>query len=112
MKTASRTWFLTGAPKAVGQKLVTHLLKQGDRVAATSRTAASLTKVFGQQSDSFLPLEVDLTNDRSVQHAIEKAVQTFGAIDVVVNNAGYAQQGTVEALSDDELRQNFEVNFF
>ncbi|MFP3559990.1 SDR family NAD(P)-dependent oxidoreductase, partial [Paraburkholderia sp. SIMBA_049] len=60
----------------------------------------------------FLPLEVDLTNDRSVQQAIEKTVQWFGAIDVVVNNAGYAQQGTVEALSDEELRRNFEVNFF
>jgi NAD(P)-dependent dehydrogenase (short-subunit alcohol dehydrogenase family) len=55
---------------------------------------------------------VDLTSDQSVRQAIEKAVQTFGTIDVVVNNAGYAQQGTVEALSDDELRQNFEVNFF
>lgn len=112
MKTASRTWFVTGASKGVGQKLVKHLLEQGHRVAATSRTAASLTKVFGQASDDFLPLEVDLTDDQSVRQAIEQAVQTFGAIDVVVNNAGYAQQGTVEALSDDELRQNFEVNFF
>lgn len=112
MNAASRTWFITGASKGVGQKLVKHLLEQGHRVAATSRTAASLTTTFGQASDSFLPLEVDLTNDQSVQRAIENAVQTFGAIDVVVNNAGYAQQGTVEALSDEELRQNFEVNFF
>lgn len=81
-------------------------------MAATSRTAASLTKVFGQASNDFLPLEEDLTDDQSVRQAIEQAAQTFGAIDVVVNNAGYAQQGTVEALSDDELRQNFEVNFF
>lgn len=112
MKTASRTWFITGASKGVGQKLVKHLLEQGHRVAATSRTAASLTNAFGQASDDFLPLEVDLTSDQSVRQAIEKAVQTFGTIDVVVNNAGYAQQGTIEALSDDELRQNFEVNFF
>ncbi|SIT18132.1 SDR family oxidoreductase [Achromobacter sp. MFA1 R4] len=112
MKQASRTWFITGASKGVGQKLVKHLLEQGHRVAATSRTAASLTKVFGGKSDRFLPLEVDLTNDRSVQEAIEQTVQWFGVVDVVVNNAGYAQQGTVEALSDDELRSNFEVNFF
>lgn len=112
MKQASRTWFITGASKGVGQKLVTHLLEQGHRVAATSRTAASLTETFGGASDRFLPLEVDLTNDRSVQEAIDKTVQWFGGIDVVVNNAGYAQQGTVEALSDDELRRNFEVNFF
>jgi len=112
MKSASRTWFITGASKGVGQKLVHHLLEQGHRVAATSRTAASLTEAFGQASDAFLPLEVDLTSEQSIRQAIEKSVQTFGAIDVVVNNAGYAQQGTVEALSEGELRQNFEVNFF
>ena len=112
MKSASRTWFITGASKGVGQKLVHHLLEQGHRVAATSRTAASLTEAFGQASDDFLPLEVDLTSEQSIRQAIEKSVQTFGAIDVVVNNAGYAQQGTVEALSEGELRQNFEVNFF
>lgn len=112
MNSASRTWFVTGASKGVGQKLVRHLLDQGHRVAATSRTAASLTEAFGQASDQFLPLEVDLMSEKSIGQAIEKSVQTFGAIDVVVNNAGYAQQGTVEALSDDELRQNFEVNFF
>lgn len=112
MKSASRTWFITGASKGVGQKLVHHLLEQGHRVAATSRTAASLTEAFDQASDDFLPLEVDLTSEQSIRQAIEKSVQTFGAIDVVVNNAGYAQQGTVEALSDDELRKNFEVNFF
>jgi NAD(P)-dependent dehydrogenase (short-subunit alcohol dehydrogenase family) len=112
MKSASRTWFITGASKGVGQKLVHHLLEQGHRVAATSRTAASLTEAFGQASDDFLPLEVDLTSEQSIRQAIEKSVQTFGAIDVVVNNAGYAQQGTVEALSDGELRENFEVNFF
>jgi NAD(P)-dependent dehydrogenase (short-subunit alcohol dehydrogenase family) len=112
MKLASRTWFVTGASKGVGQKLVHHLLAQGHRVAATSRTEASLTQAFGQASDGFLPLEVDLTSEQSIRQAIEKSVQKFGAIDVVVNNAGFAQQGAVEALSDDELRQNFEVNFF
>lgn len=112
MKHASPVWFITGASKGVGHQLVTHLLKQGCRVAATSRVATALTEAFGAASDRFLPLEVDLTSDRSVQAAIDKTVQTFGAIDVVVNNAGYAQQGAVEALSDDELRRNFEVNFF
>ncbi|KNE26443.1 SDR family oxidoreductase [Achromobacter spanius] len=111
-KPASPVWFITGASKGVGYQLVTHLLKQGCRVAATSRAAAALTEAFGAASDCFLPLEVDLTRDRSVQAAIDKTVQTFGAIDVVVNNAGYAQQGSVEALSEDELRRNFEVNFF
>lgn len=112
MKQASRTWFVTGASKGLGQTLVKHLLEQGHRVAATSRTAASLAQAIGDSSERFLPLEVDLTDDRSVHAAIESTVQRFGSIDVIVNNAGYAQQGTVEALSDEEVRQNFEVNFF
>jgi NAD(P)-dependent dehydrogenase (short-subunit alcohol dehydrogenase family) len=96
----------------MGQRLVKHLLQQGHQVAATSRTARSLEQAIGDSSERFLPLEVDLTDDRSVHAAIEKTVQRFGSIDVVVNNAGYAQQGTVEGLSDEELRKNFEVNFF
>ncbi len=112
MNQASAIWFVTGASKGVGRQLVTHLLRQNCRVAATSRHAVALIEAFGAPSDQFLPLEVDLSSDCSVQAAIQTTVKTFGAIDVVVNNAGYAQQGTVEALSEDELRRNFEVNFF
>ncbi|MHA7683916.1 SDR family oxidoreductase [Cupriavidus sp. PET2-C1] len=112
MNPVSRTWFVTGASKGVGQKLVRHLLAQGHRVAATSRTVGSLAQAVGDASDKFLPLEVDLTDDHSVHNAIERTVERFGSIDVIVNNAGYAQQGTVEALSDEEIRQNFEVNLF
>ena len=112
MTKSTKTWFVTGASKGVGQRLVRQLLARGDRVAATSRTLTSLTEAMGPASTQFLPLQVDLTNDRSVRSAIAQTIETFGKIDVVVNNAGYAQQGTVEALSDEELRQNFEVNLF
>jgi len=84
----------------------------GDRVAVTSRTIASLESALGSASESLLPLEVDLTDEDSVQAALEKTVSTFGGLDVVVNNAGYGQQGTIEALTDRELRQNVEVNVF
>lgn len=67
---------------------------------------------MGPASDSLLPLAVDLTNQDSVRAAIDKTVSTFGSLDIVVNNAGYGQQGTIEALTDRELRQNFEVNVF
>ncbi|RAR52870.1 short-subunit dehydrogenase [Paraburkholderia unamae] len=112
MGSTSKIWFVTGASKGVGKHLVTQLLKRGDRVAATSRTLESLVESFGEASAQFLPLEVDLTQDDSVRAALEQAFATFGRLDVIVNNAGYAQQGTVEALSDDEIRRNFDVNFF
>lgn len=112
MNKSTKIWFVTGASKGVGQRLVRQLLARGDRVAATSRTVASLTEAIGPAAERFLPLQVDLTDDQSVRSAIAQTIKTFGKIDVIVNNAGYAQQGTVEALSDDELRQNFEVNLF
>ncbi|HID3487006.1 TPA: SDR family NAD(P)-dependent oxidoreductase, partial [Klebsiella aerogenes] len=51
-------------------------------------------------------------NEASVQKAIDSTIAAFGRIDCVVNNAGYGQQGTIEALTDSELRRNFDVNVF
>ncbi|TGS74588.1 SDR family NAD(P)-dependent oxidoreductase, partial [Mesorhizobium sp. M8A.F.Ca.ET.181.01.1.1] len=87
-------------------------LARGDRVAATSRTVASLTEALGPASAQFLPLQVYLGDEQSIGDAIAQTIEKFGKVDVVVNNAGYAQQGTVEALCDDELRRNFDVNLF
>jgi NAD(P)-dependent dehydrogenase (short-subunit alcohol dehydrogenase family) len=112
MNAKRKTWFITGASKGIGQTLARHLLARGDRVAVTSRTLESIESTLGPASDSLLPLQADLTDDRSVQAAIDKTISAFGRLDVVVNNAGYGQQGTVEALTDSELRRNFEVNVF
>ncbi|KGT94120.1 short-chain dehydrogenase [Erwinia typographi] len=105
-------WFITGAARGIGLSLARQALAQGDRVAATSRTLASLDRAFGGDNPKLLKLEVDLTAETSVQTAIEKTITVYGRIDRVVNNAGYGQQGTVEALTDAELRRNFEVNVF
>lgn len=108
----TKTWFVTGASKGLGLTLVKKLLASGYRVAATSRNVDSLIAVIGEQSIDFLPLEVDLTSESSVQQGIDSAVAQFGAIDVVVNNAGYGQIGALEELSDKESRSNFDINVF
>ena len=107
-----KVWFVTGASKGLGLTLVKELLSKGYLVAATSRTVESLTKEAGESSDSFLPLEVDLVSEKSVKKAIDKTVEKFGTIDVVVNNAGYGQFGTLEEISDKVARQNFDINVF
>jgi len=104
-------WFITGAARGIGLSLARQALAQGDAVVATSRTLASLQQALGKESATLLALEVDLCDESSVRTAIEKAISKFGRIDRVVNNAGYGQQGTIEALSDDELRGNFDVNW-
>jgi len=102
---------VTGASKGLGLILVKTLLKDGVNVAATSRNLNDLTKAVGGH-DNFLPLAVDLTNESSVESAISQTISKFGQVDVVVNNAGYGMLGALEELSDEESRQNFDVNVF
>ena len=109
---STNVWFVTGASKGLGLALVKQLLKKDYQVAATSRNVTSLAKVVNRDSYNFLPLEVDLTNETSVQQAIEETIAAFGSIDVVVNNAGYGLVGSFEHLTDQEVRQNFDVNVF
>lgn len=107
-----KVWFVTGASKGLGLTLVKRLLAEGYKVAATSRKLKALTAEAGDQTENFLPLEADLVNEQSVVKAVAETTQKFGAINVVVNNAGYGQFGTLEELTDKEARQNFDINVF
>jgi NAD(P)-dependent dehydrogenase (short-subunit alcohol dehydrogenase family) len=106
-----KVWFITGASKGLGLSLVNQLLAQGFKVAATSRKLADLTAAVPASAD-FLPLTMDLTSDSNVGEAIAQTVKHFGHIDVVVNNAGYGLLGSLEELSDVEVKDNFTVNVF
>lgn len=106
-----KVWFVTGASKGLGLSLVKQLLTKGYNVAATSRNIADLETAVGK-SESFLPLAVNITDEKSVNDAIRQTISLFGKIDVVVNNAGYGIVGALEELSDAEARGNFEVNVF
>jgi NAD(P)-dependent dehydrogenase (short-subunit alcohol dehydrogenase family) len=108
----NKVWLVTGASKGLGLALVKKLLSEGYKVAATSRNLSDLNKAVDVHSEQFLPLAVNLTNEDSVQEAVELTVKTFGKIDVVVNNAGYGLLGGIEELTDREARDNFEVNVF
>ncbi|KOP39698.1 KR domain-containing protein [Flavobacterium sp. WLB] len=108
----NKVWFITGASKGLGLELAKKLLAEGFKVAATSRSQEALVKVLGNPSENFLPLEMDLVNEKSVKNAIELAVSHFKTIDVLVNNAGYGLLGTLEELTDAESRKNYEVNVF
>ncbi len=106
-----KVWFVTGASKGLGLTLVKELLANGYKVAATSRSKGALKEAVGENTD-FLPLEMDITSNSDVAKAITATVSHFGTLDVVVNNAGYGLIGTVEELSDEEAKKNFEVNVF
>jgi NAD(P)-dependent dehydrogenase (short-subunit alcohol dehydrogenase family) len=107
-----KTWFVTGASKGLGLSLVKTLLAEGYPVAATSRALGELQNAVGVTSANFLPLSVNLTDEKSVATAIDETIKHFGSIDVVVNNAGYGLAGALEELSDAEARANFDINVF
>lgn len=109
---SSKTWLVTGASKGLGLILVKQLLAAGNNVVAYSRSKTSLEKEVGPTSAHFLPIKVDLNDEVSVKEAIEAAIAHFGALDVVVNNAGFGQIGTLEELSEEESRKSFDVNVF
>lgn len=107
-----KVWLVTGASKGLGLSLVKQLLQQGHKVAATSRNKKSLIEASGAAGENFLPLEMELTKESSVQAGVKQIISQFGRIDVVVNNAGFGLLGSLEELSDEEVRGNFDVNVF
>lgn len=110
---SKKVWFVTGASKGLGLALIKKLLAEGHSIAATSRALPSLTQAVGDAApDRFLPLQVDLGNEHLVAAALRQAHDTFGRIDVLVNNAGYGLGGALEELGIDAIRENFEVNLF
>jgi NAD(P)-dependent dehydrogenase (short-subunit alcohol dehydrogenase family) len=106
-----KVWLVTGASKGLGLTLVKQLLNKGYKVAATSRSITDLNSAVGASAD-FLPLAVNIKEESSVTAAIAETISRFGRIDVIVNNAGYGLTGSLEELSDQEARENFDVNVF
>jgi NAD(P)-dependent dehydrogenase (short-subunit alcohol dehydrogenase family) len=107
-----KVWFITGASKGMGLEVAKTVLANGDKVIATSRNLKGQIESIGEASENLLPLKVDITNEKEVKSAIEKGIETFGQIDVVLNNAGYYLVGSVEEISDEEFRRTIDINLF
>ncbi|WP_263370963.1 SDR family NAD(P)-dependent oxidoreductase [Granulicella cerasi] len=105
-----KVWFITGANRGLGRAFVESALERGDQVAATSRNLQSVVDLSEKYGDLVLPLSLDITNREAVQKAVRQAKEHFGCLDVLVNNAGFGTFGAVEELSEQQLRQQFEVN--
>src|SRR3954447_22036471 len=108
----STVWFVTGASKGFGREFVLAALERGDKVAATARNTDTLSDLAEQYGDAVLPVELDVTNPDQVFAAVKSARETFGRIDVVINNAGYGLFGTVEEITEQQLRDQLETNLF
>jgi NAD(P)-dependent dehydrogenase (short-subunit alcohol dehydrogenase family) len=118
MSTASSTistgkvWFVTGSSKGFGREFVRAALERGDKVAATARNTDTLSDLVETYGDAVLPLQLDVTDRDQVFDAVTKAHERFGRLDVVINNAGYGLFGTVEEITEQQLRDQLETNLF
>ncbi|QKZ17136.1 SDR family oxidoreductase [Streptomyces chartreusis] len=108
----SKIWFVTGSSRGFGRHFVEAALSRGDKVAATARNIDSLSDLVASYGDAVLPLALDVTDKAAVAATVKQAHEHFGRLDVVVNNAGYGLFGAVEELSEKEVRDQFETNFF
>jgi NAD(P)-dependent dehydrogenase (short-subunit alcohol dehydrogenase family) len=107
-----RVWFITGSSTGFGRELALEALEQGNRVVATARKPEVLAELTEKYPKTARAVRLDVTNPEQVRAAIAKAVDEFGSIDVVVNNAGYGSIGALEEVDDKQLRRQFETNVF
>jgi NAD(P)-dependent dehydrogenase (short-subunit alcohol dehydrogenase family) len=106
------TWLITGCSSGLGRELARAVLARGWNAVVTARDLASVADIVAGSPDTALALPLDVTNDGQIAEAVRQTEARFGAIDVLVNNAGYGYRGAVEEASEAEIRELFDTNFF
>jgi NAD(P)-dependent dehydrogenase (short-subunit alcohol dehydrogenase family) len=108
----NKVWFVTGSTRGFGRELVKAALDAGDSVAATARRPDQLSDLVDAHGDRVLPLPLDVTDAEAARTALATARDHFGRVDVVVNNAGYANVAPIETGDTGDFRAQFETNFW
>lgn len=107
-----KVWFITGCSTGFGRALTEVVLLHGDSVVATARKPEQIRELVDEYPKTALAIRLDVTNPIEVRSAVSAALDAFGHIDVLVNNAGYATVGAIEEVSSDAIRHQFETNVF
>ncbi len=108
----SRRWLITGSSRGLGRALAEAALAAGHRVVATARDPRALADLVDRYGDAVRPIALDVTDPEAAARAVALAVEAFGGLDVVVNNAGYGDIGSVEDTSLEDFRKQIEANLF
>ncbi|MEX2690896.1 oxidoreductase [Rhizobium mongolense] len=106
-----KVWFITGASRGFGALMAKEALAAGDAVVATARNPKSVTDKFGEHPN-LIAVALDVTNEGQAKEAAAKAVERFGRIDVLANNAGYGLLGAVEEATAEEVERLYATNVF
>ena len=108
----SKVWLITGASRGLGRAFTEEALKAGHRVMATARNLEQLAEVAGKFGESVRTVSLDVTNEAQAKCAVDAAIQTFGGLNVLVNNAGYGNVCPVEDTPLPDFRAQIETNLF
>ena len=103
----SKVILITGCSTGIGHDLAQQLTRNGYTIAATARKVNTISDL-----EAAVILQLDVTNQESIQIAVDLVIQKFGRIDVLINNAGFCQVGAIEELSNDQVQQMYDVNVF
>jgi NAD(P)-dependent dehydrogenase (short-subunit alcohol dehydrogenase family) len=107
-----KIWFITGSSRGLGRNLTEAVLANGDKVVATARNISQLNDIRERYGDQVFPFTLDVTNLAEIHAAVSAAMDRFGRIDVLVNNAGFGITGATEAFTTEQVRSQLEVNLY
>jgi NAD(P)-dependent dehydrogenase (short-subunit alcohol dehydrogenase family) len=108
----SKTFLVTGASRGLGRSIAVAALEAGHQVIATARKPELFDDLVARHGQRILPVRLDVTDAGAAADAIQRGIAVFGSIDVVINNAGFANVGAVEDMSMDGIASQFATNFF
>ncbi|MGW7486434.1 oxidoreductase [Streptomyces sp. NPDC054786] len=109
---ATKTWLITGSSRGFGRALADAVLDSGDQVVATARRPEQLGDLVRRHGDRVRTVALDVTDPVAADAAVQQALDAFGGLDVVVNNAGYATSAPIEEMADSDFRAQIETNLF
>lgn len=107
----SPVWFISGCSTGFGRELAQQTIARGFHVVVTARDTAKINDLVNGQENA-LALALDVTDQQSIDQAVQATLEKFGTIDVLVNNAGYGYQSSVEEGEEQEIRAQFDTNVF
>jgi NAD(P)-dependent dehydrogenase (short-subunit alcohol dehydrogenase family) len=106
-----RVWFITGASRGLGALIAEAALADGNAVVAAGRNVAAIVERLGD-SPALLPVALDVTDEAQAKAAVQAALEKFGRIDVLINNAGFGLLGAIEESTDADVRRMYDTNVF
>ena len=108
----SKVWLVTGSSRGLGRSISAAAAASGARVIATARRPKDLDDLVAEYPDRVRAVALDVTDPQAARAAVEATIEAFGRLDVVVNNAGYANSAPIEEMTDDDFRGQVEANLY